>query len=56
MRKSIAPLMVIGLGAAWYSMNDRKTKKKVHHLFEPIMDAEKKANECTHVEENKEKK
>ncbi|GAF19471.1 hypothetical protein JCM19046_4123 [Bacillus sp. JCM 19046] len=42
MRKSIAPLMVIGLGAAWYSMNDRKTKKKVHHLFEPIMDAEKK--------------
>ncbi|WP_078390885.1 hypothetical protein [Shouchella patagoniensis] len=42
MRKTIAPLMVIGLGAAWYSMNDRKTKKKVHSFFEPLMDADKK--------------
>ncbi|UTR07871.1 DUF3918 domain-containing protein [Alkalihalobacillus sp. LMS6] len=43
MRKSIAPLMVIGLGAAWYStMNDKKTKKKVYNFFEPIMEADKK--------------
>ncbi|RQW19838.1 DUF3918 domain-containing protein [Bacillus sp. C1-1] len=42
LRKSIAPLMVIGLGAAWYSMNDKKAKKKVYNFFEPIMEADKK--------------
>ncbi|MEB5479155.1 hypothetical protein [Shouchella clausii] len=39
MRKSIAPLMAIGVGAAWYSLNDRKTKRRIRQFIEPVMQA-----------------
>ncbi|WP_059102737.1 hypothetical protein [Shouchella shacheensis] len=43
MKKTIAPLMLIGAaGATWYSMSDRKTKKKVQQFIEPIVEADMK--------------
>jgi hypothetical protein len=31
--------MAIGVGAAWYSLNDRKTKRRIRQFIEPVMQA-----------------
>ncbi|SDC19472.1 hypothetical protein [Shouchella lonarensis] len=37
MKKAMTPLVVLGLGAAWYSMSDKKTKRKMQHVLAPVL-------------------